>query len=73
MKYLYDLETKEQHIIFSDSQTAISRIKSGKIKTSLKQNSQTKKLLIDIENAKTRLKTHDTSHIEIQKRETKSQ
>jgi ribonuclease HI len=55
--------------IFSDSETAIARVKSKKIKTTLPYNDQTKELLTKVQEAATRLKTHDFT-IPIRKRET---
>ena len=55
--------------IYSDSQTAIARVKTKKIKTTLKYSPETKKLLEKIEEAKIRLKTHELN-IPIVKRET---
>ena len=55
--------------IYSDSQTAIARVKTKKIKTTLKYSPETKKLLQKIEEAKVRLKTHELQ-ISIVKRET---
>lgn len=55
--------------IFSDSETAIARVKSKKIKTTLPYSSQTKDLLIKVTEAATRLKTHNFD-IPIRKRET---
>jgi len=56
-------------IIYSDSQVAIDRIKSKKIKTTLKHSPQTKLLLEKLQEAIIRLKTHDF-HTKILKRET---
>ena len=55
--------------IFSDSETAIARVKSKKIKTTLPYSSQTKDLLTKVTEAATRLKTHNFD-IPIRKRET---
>ena len=55
--------------IYSDSQTAIARVKTKKIKTTLKYSPETKKLLEKIEEAKVWLKTHELN-ISIVKRET---
>jgi len=60
---------KKYDCIYSDSQTAIARVKTKKIKTTLKYSLQTKKLLEKIEEAKIRLKTHELN-IPIVKRET---
>ncbi|MCF7834741.1 ribonuclease H [Candidatus Gracilibacteria bacterium] len=50
---------KKYDCIYSDSQTAIARVKTKKIKTTLKYSPQTKKLLEKIEEAKVWLKTHE--------------
>ena len=55
--------------IFSDSETAIARIKSKKIKTTLVYTNETKDLLMKVQEAATRLKTHNFD-IPIRKRET---
>lgn len=55
--------------IFSDSETAIARMKSKKIKTTLKYTQETKELLTKLQDAVTRIKTHDFT-IPIRKRET---
>ena len=55
--------------IFSDSETAIARVKSKKIKTTLPYNDQTKELLTKVQEAVTWLKTHNFD-IPIRKRET---
>ena len=55
--------------IFSDSETAIARMKSKKIKTTLKYTQETKELLNKVQEAITRVKTHDFT-IPIRKRET---
>ena len=55
--------------IFSDSETAIARMKSKKIKTTLKYTKETKELLTKVQDALTRIKTHDFT-IPIRKRET---
>lgn len=55
--------------IFSDSETAIARVKSKKIKTTLPYTNQTKELLTKVQEATTRLKTHNFD-IPIRKRET---
>jgi len=56
-------------IIYSDSQVAIDRVKSKKIKTTLKYSPQTKLLLEKLQEAIVRLKTHDFQ-TKILKRET---
>ena len=55
--------------IFSDSETAIARMRSKKIKTTLKYTTETKELLTKVQDALTRIKTHDFT-IPIRKRET---
>ena len=55
--------------IFSDSETAIARMKSKKVKTTLIYTDETKDLLIKLQDALTRIKTHDFT-IPIRKRET---
>jgi len=55
--------------IFSDSETALARMKSKKIKTTLKYTEETKELLEKVQEALTRIKTHDFN-IPIRKRET---
>lgn len=46
-------------IVYSDSQTAIQRLQSKKIKTTLEYNDQTKPLLEKLQQAITRAKTHE--------------
>ena len=55
--------------IFSDSETAIARMRSKKIKTTLAYTEETKELLNRVQDAITRIKTHDFT-IPIRKRET---
>lgn len=55
--------------IFSDSETAIARVKSKKIKTTLAYTDETKDLLMKVQEAATWLKTHHFD-IPIRKRET---
>lgn len=55
--------------IFSDSETAIARMRSKKVKTTLKYSDETKDLLTKLQDALTRIKTHDFT-IPIRKRET---
>jgi len=63
-------QTKSKYeCIFSDSETAIARVKSKKIKTTLPYNDQTKDLLMKVQEAATWLKTHNFD-IPIRKRET---
>ena len=70
------IEEREKHkrvpkyeCIFSDSETAIARMKSKKIKTTLVYTKETKELLTKVQEAITRIKTHDFT-IPIRKRET---
>ena len=66
----YIQQPKAQYdCIFSDSETAIARVKSKKIKTTLPYTAQTKELLTKVQEAATRLKTHDFT-IPIRKWET---
>ena len=60
---------KNYECIFTDSETAIARMKSKKIKTTLKYTPETKELLTKLQEALTRIKTHDFT-IPIRKRET---
>ena len=70
VRYIQDHKTtKPYDCIFSDSETAIARMKSKKIKTTLKYDKETKDLLMKIQEANTRLKTHEMN-IPIFKRET---
>ncbi|MEI6118533.1 MAG: hypothetical protein WCP92_04860 [bacterium] len=55
--------------IFSDSETAIAWMRSKKIKTTLTYTEETKELLEKLQEAVTRVKTHDFT-IPIRKRET---
>ena len=61
---------KNKKIIYTDSQTALFRIQSRKIKTTLQATPETNKLLTDIQKAIARLKTHEIDHDSIQKRDT---
>lgn len=61
---------KLKKIIYTDSQTALFRIQSKKIKTTLQTTPQTTKLLIDIQVAIAWLKTHQIDYNSIQKRDT---
>jgi len=61
---------KSYECIYSDSMTAIYRMQSKKIKTTLAHTAETKDLLEKVQEAVTRLKTH-TNAIPIYKRETK--
>jgi ribonuclease HI len=63
-----NLKTKYD-CIFSDSETAIARMRSKKIKTTLKHTAETKELLEKVQEAVIRIKTHDFT-IPIRKRET---
>lgn len=64
-----DSSLKKYECIFSDSETAIARMKSKKIKTTLKYSDETKDLLTKLQDALTRIKTNDFT-IPIRKRET---
>ncbi|MCS6955035.1 MAG: hypothetical protein NZM44_01590 [Candidatus Calescibacterium sp.] len=68
MKYNY--EHNYSYTIFSDSQTAIQRVQSKKIKTKLKHNKDTIKILTKLKEAVVRLKKHQVPYT-IQKRKTK--
>jgi ribonuclease HI len=71
IRYIEDNKNKLSYeCIFSDSTTAITRITSKKIKTTLKYTEETKELLEKVQEALTRIKTHDFK-IPIHKRETK--
>lgn len=61
---------KSYECIYSDSMTAIYRMQSKKIKTTLAHTAETKDLLEKVQEAVTRLKTHPIT-IPIHKRETK--
>ncbi len=73
IRYIENLEKKKSktkyECIFSDSETAIARMRSKKIKTTLKYTKETKELLTIVQDALTRIKTHDFT-IPIRKRET---
>lgn len=56
-------------VIYSDSQTAIQRLQSKKIKTTLEYNEQSKPLLEKLQQAVTRAKTHEIT-TPVRKRET---
>lgn len=56
-------------IIYSDSQTAIQRLQSKKIRTTLEYNGQSKPLLEKLQQALTWIKTNEI-HIGVYKRET---
>ena len=60
---------KSYECIFSDSETAIAWMRSKKIKTTLAYTEETKDLLTKLQDAVTRIKTHDFT-IPIRKRET---
>lgn len=51
-------ENKQDKTIYTDSQTALHRIQSKKIKTTLDFNDQTKPLLQKLQESIIRLKTH---------------
>ena len=70
VRYIQDHKTtKPYDCIFSDSETAIARMKSKKIKTTLLYTKETKELLTKVQDAVTWIKTHDFT-IPIRKRET---
>ena len=73
IRYIETLEKKKSktkyECIFSDSETAIAWMRSKKIKTTLKYTDETKELLTKLQDAITRVKTHDFT-IPIRKRET---
>ena len=73
IRYIEKLEKKKSktkyECIFSDSETAIARMRSKKIKTTLEYTKETKELLTKVQEAVTRVKTHDFT-IPIRKRET---
>ena len=56
-------------VIYSDSQTAIQRLQSKKIKTTLEYNEKSKPLLEKLQQAVTRAKTHEIT-TPVRKRET---
>jgi len=65
-----DLKRQNRYeCIFSDSETAIAWMRSKKIKTTLTYTEETKELLTKLQEAVTRVKTHDFT-IPIRKRET---
>ena len=75
IRYIEKLEKKKNakplkyECIFTDSETAIARMRSKKIKTTLEYTKETKILLTKVQDALTRIKTHDFT-IPIRKRET---
>ena len=73
IRYIEKLEKKKSkkryECIFSDSETALARMRSKKIKTTLEYTKETKELLTKVQDALTRIKTHDFT-IPIRKRET---
>lgn len=73
IRYIESLEKKKSKkkydCIFSDSETALARMRSKKIKTTLTYTEETKELLEKVQEALTRIKTHDFK-IPIRKRET---
>lgn len=73
IRYIHDREEKRlknrYECIFSDSETAIARMRSKKIKTTLKYSEETKELLNKVQDALTWIKTHEFT-IPIRKRET---
>lgn len=72
IRYIEALNKKNKikyECIFTDSETAIARMRSKKVKTTLKYSDETKDLLTKLQDALTRIKTHDFT-IPIRKRET---
>ncbi len=73
IRYIQKLEKKKSkkkyECIFSDSETALARMRSKKIKTTLKYTEKTKELLEKVQEALTWIKTHEFT-IPIRKRET---
>lgn len=77
IRYIQQLDIKYKHqggqhryeCIFTDSETALARMKSKKIKTTLAYTPETKALLEKVQEAITWIKTHDFT-IPILKRET---
>ncbi len=73
IRYIENLEKKKSkkkyECIFSDSETALAWMRSKKIKTTLEYTEETKELLEKVQEALTRVKTHDFN-IPIRKRET---
>ncbi len=73
IRYIEDLKKKkrktEYDCIFTDSETALARMRSKKIKTTLPYTEETKELLEKVQEALTRIKTNDFT-IPIRKRET---
>lgn len=67
IKYLW--EKKSTKMIYSDSMTAIARVKTKKIKTTLEYSKETKDLLEKVQEASIWLKTHNFTN-KIVKRET---
>lgn len=76
IQYIQSRENKGHKInatIYTDSQTALYRLASKKIKTTLPHNTQTNKLLTKLQQAIIWLKTTDISSYDIQKRDTEKQ
>jgi len=73
IRYIEKLEKKKSkkryECIFSDSETALAWMRSKKIKTTLEYTKETKELLTKVQDALTRIKTHDFT-IPIRKWET---
>lgn len=73
IRYIERLEKKKSkkkyECIFSDSETALAWMRSKKIKTTLPYTEETKELLEKVQEALTRVKTHEFK-IPIRKRET---
>ncbi len=73
IRYIEEMEKHKRktkyECIFSDSETAIARMKNKKIKTTLPYTKETKELLTQVQDALTWIKTHEFT-IPILKRET---
>ena len=73
IRYIEEMEKHKRktkyECIFSDSETAIARMKNKKIKTTLPYTKETKGLLTQVQDALTWIKTHEFT-IPILKRET---
>lgn len=73
IRYIEKLEKKKSktkyECIFTDSETALAWIKSKKVKTTLSYTEKTKELLEKLQEAITRIRTHEFK-IPIRKRET---
>jgi len=73
IRYIEQLKKKKSktqyECIFTDSETALARMRSKKVKTTLTYSEETKELLTKLQDALTRIKTNDFT-IPIRKRET---